>query len=455
MTADRSATDEAAQPVLVVEHLARRRAFSTAGYEPAMPIWQKLRRPGRYGELPTFDDGGGGGDVDDGGMDDAGMDDDVDALEIDMISDDDPEAVTRSWAVDDVTFSVLPGEGLAIVGNSGSGAAVLFRVLDRMLLPDRGRAIIAGRASRSVAYNMAIAPRYTTLAKQAAAMAMAASVPRRERRAWMEDLLAVAFGGDGARKTSDPRQSVRRLATAAATDSTADLLLIDDITILGDTPYRDMCIERARAAMSAGAGAIVVGQKPVPMLELCSRAILFEDGRIVDEGEPSRLIDLARGNAGLGSVGRRAQGLKVPGFDACAAILAASVASSASGIATIKIELETASTDVWVEPRIVLSGDESGPVFVLNRTPLPCPVPSRYLITAEASLPDDLPPLAVDFYAQIRLGDSTSEIGRERIGMTNAQPAQSTIEGADDGGGDGGVTELHAEWKFDAVGEAE
>jgi len=51
----------------------------------------------------------------------------------------------RFTAVDDVSFTVEPGETFAIVGESGCGKTTLARLLLRLLEPDRGEVLFEGR----------------------------------------------------------------------------------------------------------------------------------------------------------------------------------------------------------------------------------------------------------------------------------------------------------------------
>ena len=53
-----------------------------------------------------------------------------------------PPAIT---ALDDVAFSVRPGEFVAVLGPSGAGKTTLFRCLTGLTRPDRGTVTVAGR----------------------------------------------------------------------------------------------------------------------------------------------------------------------------------------------------------------------------------------------------------------------------------------------------------------------
>src|SRR5689334_12845577 len=49
------------------------------------------------------------------------------------------------WAIRDLSFEVLPGQVLGIIGSNGSGKSTSLRVLTKILSPTRGRCVISGR----------------------------------------------------------------------------------------------------------------------------------------------------------------------------------------------------------------------------------------------------------------------------------------------------------------------
>ena len=54
----------------------------------------------------------------------------------------------RIRALDDVSFDVVPGEAVGIVGNNGAGKSTLLKILSRITPPTLGHIDMLGRSDR-------------------------------------------------------------------------------------------------------------------------------------------------------------------------------------------------------------------------------------------------------------------------------------------------------------------
>jgi iron(III) transport system ATP-binding protein len=147
-------------------------------------------------------------------------------------------------AVDGVTLDVGEGEALVIVGPSGCGKTTLLRLIAGLEVPDEGEIWLGGRCvacagqtivlahERGIGFvfqDLALWP-HLTVQKQLAFVLAAASVPRHERAAWIDDAMKLArirpLAGRYPHELSGGEQ--QRAALARALVARPRLLLFDE-----------------------------------------------------------------------------------------------------------------------------------------------------------------------------------------------------------------------------------
>jgi ABC-type polysaccharide/polyol phosphate transport system ATPase subunit len=99
------------------------------------------------------------------------------------------------WAVQDVSFSVRPGETLGIIGPNGAGKSTILKLLTRILQPTRGRCGIRGRVGAVVEVTAGFHPDLTgaeNIFLQGSIMGMA----RHEISARFDDIVAFSELGE-------------------------------------------------------------------------------------------------------------------------------------------------------------------------------------------------------------------------------------------------------------------
>ena len=211
--------------------------------------------------------------------------------------------------IDDLSFTIAPGERVAIVGASGAGKSTLFQLVMRFYDCDRGPC--AGRwrrrqdrrsegppradcdrirrsprsSARTVAENIAYGRAGASeRAIEAAARRAAADGFIRE----LDKGYATELGERGVTLSGGQRQ---RLAIARAILKDAPILLLDEATSALDAE-NEAQVQAALDDVMSGRTTLVIAHRLATVLK-ADRILVMEAGRIVEEGDHASLV--ARG----------------------------------------------------------------------------------------------------------------------------------------------------------------
>ncbi len=211
-------------------------------------------------------------------------------------------------ALHDLSFSVAPGETVAIVGPSGAGKSTVFQLILRFYDPVEGAVLIDGvDASRAdpkdIRARIAMVPQDVvifaeTIAENIAFGRPGASFADIERAAVDasadEFIQRLAKGFDtevGERGIMLSGGQRQRVAIARAILRDAPILLLDEATSALDATS-EMLVQTALERLMRGRTTIVIAHRLATVLK-ADRILVLDGGRIVEEGTHESLV--ARG----------------------------------------------------------------------------------------------------------------------------------------------------------------
>lgn len=217
---------------------------------------------------------------------------------------------------------ILPGERVALVGASGSGKTTFLRLLQRTVDPDSGRILFDGQDLRSVSHaslrrSIAVVPQEPALfhrslreniayARPAATEDEVDSAARKARLGSLLDGLSSGLdtlvGERGMKLSGGERQ---RVALARAFLADRPFLFLDEATSALDSENEHL-IHEALEDLMRGRTTITVAHRLSTILA-ADRILVFEDGRILEQGSHPAL--LAAGGAYAALHRRQTEGL--------------------------------------------------------------------------------------------------------------------------------------------------
>lgn len=196
------------------------------------------------------------------------------------------------WVMQDVSFSVNPGEAIGIIGINGAGKSTLLKMITGTTQPTTGSVTVLGRVAAMLELGMGFHPDFT--GRQNAYMAgqlLGHSVEDIARL--MPEIESFAEIGDyidqPARVFSSGMQV--RLAFSVATAIRPDILIVDEALSVGDAYFQHKSFNRIREFSKQGTTLLIVSHDKQSIQSICDRAILLNAGRVAMEGDPESVMD--------------------------------------------------------------------------------------------------------------------------------------------------------------------
>src|SRR5829696_2947600 len=197
---------------------------------------------------------------------------------------------TEFKAVDGVSFAVRQGEAVAFIGRNGAGKSTLLQIISGIMPPSAGDVEVRGKIAPLLELGTSFNPEFTGLEN----IGLAGSIlGLTEQQIAVRRDAIVSFADIGEHIAQPVRTyssgMYARLAFAVAAHVDADILIVDEILAVGDIRFTQKCIRFIREFRARGT-LLFVSHDIGSVLAICDRAIWLDRGRIVEDGEPSRIV---------------------------------------------------------------------------------------------------------------------------------------------------------------------
>jgi lipopolysaccharide transport system ATP-binding protein len=196
------------------------------------------------------------------------------------------------WVLQDVEFSIEPGQALGIVGLNGAGKSTLLKLISGLTRPTAGTIEVGGRIAALLELGMGFHNDFT--GRQNVVMAcqlmgltaekIASLLPQVEAFAEIGDYIDRPF-----RIYSSGMQV--RLAFSVATAVRPDVLIVDEALSVGDSYFQHKSFARIREFRDQGTTLLVVSHDRYAIQTICDRALLLHGGRQALFGTPQEVLD--------------------------------------------------------------------------------------------------------------------------------------------------------------------
>ncbi|MFI7552251.1 ABC transporter ATP-binding protein [Micromonospora sediminimaris] len=193
----------------------------------------------------------------------------------------------RFWPLRDVSFAIAPGETVGVIGRNGTGKSTLLRLIAGVLIPDEGRIRVSGDVAPLLELSAGFSNDLTgreNLYLVGGLHGLSSGYLKRH----FDDI--VSFAGEQVERAIDT--SVRhyssgmkvRLGFAIISHLPHPILLMDEVTAVGDAEFREKCYTTIDRLLGEGRTLVLVSHNEKDLTRFCRRGLYLDAGRLSVDG---------------------------------------------------------------------------------------------------------------------------------------------------------------------------
>ena len=186
------------------------------------------------------------------------------------------------WALQDVSFNVMPGDSVGIIGKNGAGKSTLLKILSKITPPTKGQIIGRGRIASLLEVGTGFHPELSGREN----IFMNGSILGMKRFEIAKNFDAIVDFAGVERFLDEPLKHYSsgmqlRLAFAVAAFLENEILIIDEVLAVGDAEFQKKCMGKMNDVSKSGRTVLFVSHDFSAIRTICNRGILLEKGKVL------------------------------------------------------------------------------------------------------------------------------------------------------------------------------
>lgn len=191
-------------------------------------------------------------------------------------------------ALNDVSFSIEPGEVVGIIGHNGAGKSTILKLLANISKPSSGSIVVTGKVAPLIEVGAGLVGDLTGRENIYLNGAIL-GIPKAEIMHKFDDIVAFAeledFIDTPIKRYSSGMQV--RLGFSIATSVESDILIVDEVLAVGDLAFQRKCFDRMEDLIKRQGKTVLLVSHNIRQVErLCTRTILMSHGLLMLDGVP-------------------------------------------------------------------------------------------------------------------------------------------------------------------------
>lgn len=196
------------------------------------------------------------------------------------------------WALRDVSFDVMPGEAIGVVGRNGQGKSTLLKLVAGVMIPDEGSVEVAGEVAPLIELTGGFVDDLTGRENVYLAAGLH-GMSKAQIDAKFDEIVEFAevrdFLDTPYRHYSSGMKV--RLAFAVVSQLDGSILLVDEVLAVGDKSFREKCYRRIGELIAAGRTLFLVSHSENDLKRFCTRGLYLRGGRLIQDGPLGEVLE--------------------------------------------------------------------------------------------------------------------------------------------------------------------
>lgn len=191
------------------------------------------------------------------------------------------------YALRDISFNVMPGERVGIIGANGAGKSTLLKLICRITAPSKGSIYLNGRVASLLEVGTGFSPELTgreNIFLNGAILGMSKAVTESK----IDDIIKFSdcaeFIDTPVKRYSSGMKIRLGFAVAAHLDN--EIMIMDEVLAVGDAAFQQRCIDKMNeVSRDSGRTILYVSHMLYTVRDLCTRCIVLDRGGIIFDGD--------------------------------------------------------------------------------------------------------------------------------------------------------------------------
>ena len=195
------------------------------------------------------------------------------------------------WALKDVSFKLVRGQCLGVIGDNGAGKSTLLKLLAGTLQPSHGELRRVGRVTAILELGAGFHPDFTGRDNLIFGGSFI-GLNQADMLALSDEIIAFSELGDAIDRPVKTYSSgmVVRLAFALVTAVQPEVLIIDEALAVGDQGFQKKCVQRIEEFRRNGCTILFCSHSLYHVRHLCNVALWLDSGRVKAFGDTENVL---------------------------------------------------------------------------------------------------------------------------------------------------------------------